>query len=66
MQVEEYFGSGTWLRVDGSSWLEELKEQLTVREYNSPLYMHQEHIPAMEAVRCILQLLKGKLREEEG
>ncbi|XP_063870908.1 dynein axonemal heavy chain 10-like isoform X4 [Scylla paramamosain] len=56
--VEDYFESGTWLRTDGVSWLEELKEQLTVREQHCPVYLHQEHRAALETVPCILHLLK--------
>ena len=66
MQVEEYFGSGTWLLAGGSSWLEEVKELLTVKEHQCPVYLHQEHNAAQETISCILHLLKGESNEEKG
>ncbi|XP_045101948.1 dynein-1-alpha heavy chain, flagellar inner arm I1 complex-like isoform X2 [Portunus trituberculatus] len=56
--VEEYFGSGIWLLDDGSSWLEELKEQLMAREHQCPVYLHKEHRAALESIPCILNFLK--------
>lgn len=40
--------------------MEELKVQLTAKELQGPLYLRQEHAGAIEVVKTILQLLKGK------
>lgn len=61
VQVEEYLGTGTWLRMDGGSWMEELREHLTVRKSQGLLYLRQRHAGAMEIIKCILESLKGKL-----
>ncbi|XP_069945849.1 dynein axonemal heavy chain 10-like isoform X2 [Cherax quadricarinatus] len=55
--VEEYKSGGIWLRLDKSTWQQELKERLRAAQ-ECVIYLRTQHSPAQELVKCVTNLLK--------